>query len=93
VKKQAGEMSLVPAEGHRIYAHTMLAIFHLAQRLGEGGDPRGLAGVAEIFDRAGIGALPKPKLAVFVGSADGPDVSLKIDKGPRVVKVFSSGSG
>ena len=64
--------------------HTMLAIFHLARHLSEGGDPRGLAGSAEVFDKAGIGALPKPKLAVFVGSADGPDVSLKIDKGPRV---------
>lgn len=54
--------------------HTMLAIFHLARHLSEGGDPRGLAGVAEVFDKAGIGALPKPKIAVFVGSADGPDV-------------------
>src|SRR5215218_1285886 len=62
--------------------HTMLAIFHLARHLSEGGDPRGLAGVSEIFDKAAIGALPKPKLAVFVGSADGPDVSLKIDNGP-----------
>jgi hypothetical protein len=68
--------------------HTMLAIFHLARHLGEGGDPRGLAGVTEIFDKVGIGALPKPKLAVFVGSADGPDVSLKTDKGPRVHTVW-----
>src|SRR5258708_12863624 len=29
-----------------------------------------------------------PKLAVFVGSADGPDVSLKIAKGPRVHTVW-----
>lgn len=68
--------------------HTMLAIFHLARHLGEGGNPRGLAGVAEVFDKAGIGALPKPKVAVFVGSADGPDVSLKIDNGPRVHTVW-----
>ena len=68
--------------------HTMLAIFHLARQLSEGGNPRSLAGVAEIFDKAGIVALPKPKLAVFVGSADGPDVSLKIDKGPRVHTVW-----
>ena len=30
--------------------------------------------MAEVFDKAGIGALPKPKIAVFVGSAEGPDV-------------------
>lgn len=45
--------------------HTMLAVFHLARHLIEGGDPRGLAGLAEMFDKAGIGALPKPKLAVL----------------------------
>jgi predicted AAA+ superfamily ATPase len=32
--------------------------------------------------------LPKPKVAVFVGSGAGPDVSLKLDKGPRVYTVW-----
>jgi predicted AAA+ superfamily ATPase len=68
--------------------HTMLAILHLAKHLQEGGDPRTLSGLATVLDKANIGSLPKPKLAVFVGSADGPDVSLKIDTGPRVHTVW-----
>ncbi|MCK1534199.1 MULTISPECIES: DUF499 domain-containing protein [unclassified Bradyrhizobium] len=68
--------------------HTMLAIYHLARHLGEGGDASGLAGVAEIVEKTGARKLPKPKIAVFVGSADGPDVSLKIDKGPKVHTVW-----
>ena len=68
--------------------HTMLAIFHLAKHLAEGGDPRALPGLGPVLEKASIAALPKPKLAVFVGSADGPDVSLKLDKGPRVHTVW-----
>jgi hypothetical protein len=68
--------------------HTMLAIFHLAKHLAEGGDPRALPGLGQVLEKANIAALPKPKLAVFVGSADGPDVSLKLDKGPRVHTVW-----
>jgi hypothetical protein len=68
--------------------HTMLAIFHLAKHLADGGDPRVLPGLGQILDKANITALPKPKLAVFVGSADGPDISLKLDKGPRVHTVW-----
>ncbi|RVA96637.1 ATP-binding protein, partial [Mesorhizobium sp. M7A.F.Ca.US.006.04.2.1] len=64
--------------------HTMLAIFHLVKHLRDGGDPRGLPGLSDILDRAGVNSLPKPKMAVFVGSADGPDVSLKLNEGPRV---------
>lgn len=68
--------------------HTMLAIFHLARHLSEGGDANRLAGVGEIVEKTGARKLPKPKIAVFVGSADGPDVSLKLDKGPRVHTVW-----
>lgn len=68
--------------------HTMLAIYHLARHLSEGGDAGRLAGVAEIVEKTGARKLPKPKIAVFVGSADGPDVSLKIDKGPKVHTVW-----
>lgn len=68
--------------------HTMLAIFHLAKHLSEGRDPRALPGLGAVLEKAAIGGFPKPKLAVFVGSADGPDVSLKIDKGPRVQTVW-----
>lgn len=68
--------------------HTMLALFHLAKHLEGSGDPKALPGMTAILEAAGIAKLPKPKLAVFVGSADGPDVSLKIDKGPRVHTVW-----
>jgi hypothetical protein len=68
--------------------HTMLAIFHLAKHLADGGDPSALPGLGSVLEKASIAALPKPKLAVFVGSADGPDVSLKIDKGPRLHTVW-----
>ncbi|MBI5313198.1 MAG: DUF499 domain-containing protein [Methylocystis sp.] len=64
--------------------HTMLAIFHLAKHLREGGDPRELTGLGEILDRAGVKTLPKPKIAVFVGSAKGTDTSLVLKDGPRV---------
>jgi hypothetical protein len=64
--------------------HTMLALFHLVKHLSEGGDPRGLPGFGEILDRAGIATLPKPKIAVFVGSSKGTDVSLNIKGGPRI---------
>ncbi len=61
--------------------HTMLAIFHLAKHLGDGGDPRALPGLGRFWRRPRP-ALPKPKMAVFVGSADGPDVSLKLTRVP-----------
>jgi len=64
--------------------HTMLAIYHLAKHLRDGGDPHRLLGLTEVLGRAGVKSLPKPNIAVFVGSADGPDVSLKLGKGPRV---------
>src|SRR5260370_5291421 len=68
--------------------HHMPAIYHLARHLSEGGDASRLAGLGEIVEKTGARKLPKPKIAVFVGSADGPDVSLKIDKGPRVHTVW-----
>ncbi|WOS64267.1 DUF499 domain-containing protein [Sinorhizobium fredii] len=64
--------------------HTMLAIFHLVKHLRDGGDPRELNGLGEILSRAEVTLLPKPKLAVFVGSAKGADVSLNLKDGPRV---------
>jgi hypothetical protein len=64
--------------------HTMLAIFHLVKHLRDGGDPRGLPGLGDILDRAGVSSLPKPKMAVFVGSSKGADVSLNLKEGPRV---------
>ena len=68
--------------------HTMLALFHLAKHLSDGGAARALTGVGDLLDAAGVQNLPKPKIAVFVGSGAGPDVSLKLDKGPRVHTVW-----
>ncbi|MDF0697485.1 DUF499 domain-containing protein [Rhizobium sp. MC63] len=64
--------------------HTMLALFHLVRHLQEGGDPQSLPGIRDILDRAGVATLPKPKIAVFVGSSKGTDVSLNIKDGPRL---------
>jgi hypothetical protein len=68
--------------------HTMLALYHLARFARDGGDSRALAGMGDLLDNAGVKNLPKPKIAVFVGSGAGPDVSLKLDKGPRVYTVW-----
>lgn len=64
--------------------HTMLAIYHLAKHLREGGDPRSLAGVAQLMEGLGDVKLPKPGIAVFVGSSKGTDVSLTLKDGPPV---------
>jgi len=64
--------------------HTMLAIFHLAQHLRSGGDPSSLPGLSELLAQAKAKALPKPKIAVFVGSSKGTDVSLNQGGGPRI---------
>ena len=68
--------------------HTMLALYHLARFARDGGDPRDLAGMSDVLDKAGVASLAKPKIAVFVGSGAGPDVSLRLDKGPRVHTVW-----
>ncbi|NOG74059.1 DUF499 domain-containing protein [Roseicella sp. DB1501] len=64
--------------------HTMLAIYHLARHLREGGDPRGLTGMAPLVERLSVASWPKPQVAVFVGSSKGADVSLNLKSGPSV---------
>lgn len=64
--------------------HTMLAVFHLAEHLREGGDPRMLAGLSPLIDSAGAERFPKPKLAVFVGSSKGPDMPIALDGGKPI---------
>jgi predicted AAA+ superfamily ATPase len=49
--------------------HTMLALYHLVRHARDGGDPRALAGMGELLDKAGVKSLTKARLAVFVGSA------------------------
>jgi hypothetical protein len=62
--------------------HTMLSIYHLAQHLRDGGDPRSLSGCDALATAIGAKSWPKPKIAVFVGSAKGTDVSLNLKGGP-----------
>lgn len=60
--------------------HTMLAVYHLARAH----DLKLLEGLTPLLERAGIGVWKPPKLAVFVGSSKGTDVSLILKEGPRV---------
>jgi hypothetical protein len=64
--------------------HTMLAIYHLAKHMREGGDPRSLPGVAPLMTGMSEAKLCKPGIAVFVGSSKGTDVSLTLKDGPPV---------
>ncbi len=60
--------------------HTMLALLHLARAT----DPKLLEGVAPLLEQAGIATWRKPKLAVFVGTAAGPDVAFRAKGAPRI---------
>jgi hypothetical protein len=60
--------------------HTMLAVYHLARAK----DLKLLEGIAPLAEKADVKAWKKPKLAAFVGSAKGTDVSLILKDGPRV---------
>ncbi|MGC8478297.1 MAG: hypothetical protein ACP5NP_18250, partial [Acetobacteraceae bacterium] len=64
--------------------HTMLAVYHLARHLRDGGDPATLGGLAPLVGTAGATAWPKPQIAVFVGSSKGADVSLTLRDGPKL---------
>jgi hypothetical protein len=60
--------------------HTMLAAYHLARS----DDLAPLRGVAALATEAGVTGWKRPKLAVFVGSSKGTDVSLILKDGPTV---------
>jgi hypothetical protein len=64
--------------------HTMLAVFHLAKA----SMLDVLEGVPALASAAGIKSWKQPKLAVFVGTAKGPDSSLVLKDGPRVNTVW-----
>ena len=64
--------------------HTLLAVYHLARHLNEGGDPTDLPGLGPIVGALGEVSWQKPQLAAFVGSAKGTDVSLTLTDGPRL---------
>lgn len=60
--------------------HTMLAVYHLAKA----SDLKLLEGVAPLAEKAGVNSWKRPKVAVFVGSSKGADVSLTLKDGPKV---------
>lgn len=60
--------------------HTMLAVYHLAKTT----DLKHLEGLAPLVDLAGIKAWKQPRVAVFVGSSKGTDVSLNLKNGPEL---------
>jgi predicted AAA+ superfamily ATPase len=60
--------------------HTMLAVYHLARA----GDLNLLEGIPALAEQAGVKGWKRPKLAAFVGSSKGTDVSLILKDGPRV---------
>jgi predicted AAA+ superfamily ATPase len=60
--------------------HTMLAVYHLSRA----NDLKPLEGISPLAEQAGVKAWKKPKLAAFVGSAKGTDVSLILKDGPKV---------
>jgi hypothetical protein len=64
--------------------HTLLAVYHLARHLKEGGDPADLPGLAPVVSSLGNVPRRKPKLSAFVGSSKGTDVSLTSKDGPRL---------
>ncbi|HQT74814.1 MAG TPA: DUF499 domain-containing protein [Acidiphilium sp.] len=64
--------------------HTMLAVYHLARYLRDGGEPAALSGLAPIVGTVSVAGWPKPQIAVFVGSSKGTDVSLTLRDGPKL---------
>ncbi len=60
--------------------HTMLAVLHVAKSA----DLKILDGIKPLIDQASLKKWTKPKVAVFVGSSKGTDVSLNLRDGPSV---------
>jgi hypothetical protein len=58
----------------------MLAVYHLARAT----ELKPLPGIAELAASAGVDSWKKPRLAVFVGTSKGTDVSLNLKDGPKL---------
>jgi hypothetical protein len=58
----------------------MLAVYHLAKAT----ELKHLEGLAPLMELAGVGSWKQPRVAVFVGSSKGTDVSLNLKNGPQV---------
>jgi predicted AAA+ superfamily ATPase len=64
--------------------HTLLAVYHLARHLTEGGNPADLPGLGPLVSGLGTLSWKKPEFAAFVGSSKGTDVSLTLKDGPKL---------
>jgi hypothetical protein len=64
--------------------HTLLAVYHLARHMAEGGDPAELPGLGGLIAGFGDVSWTKPRLAALVGSSKGTDVSLTLEDGPKL---------
>jgi hypothetical protein len=64
--------------------HTLLAVYHLARHLKEGGNPADLPGLGTVIEGFANVSWKTPQLASFVGSSKGTDVSLTLNDGPRL---------
>jgi hypothetical protein len=60
--------------------HTMLAAYHLANAE----NLSLLEGVKPLAEGVSVSTWRRAKIAVFVGSSEGPDVSLRLENGPKV---------
>ena len=64
--------------------HTMLAIFHLAKHLADGGDPRALPGLGRFWRRPASPHSRSRRWPCSSARRRDPTCQLKLDKGPRV---------
>lgn len=63
--------------------HTLLAVYHLARHMADGGNPADQPGLAPLIKGIEV-AGRRPKVVAFVGSSKGTDVSLTLRDGPPV---------
>ena len=64
--------------------HTMLALHHLAGAAEAGYEPRTLAGMAPIFEDAGVDTLGPVRRAVFVGTHKGAAEAMLVEDGREI---------
>ena len=64
--------------------HTMLALHHLANASEAGYRPEDLAGMAPVFEAAGVGTLDRVRRAVFVGTHKGAAEAMHVEDGREI---------
>ena len=64
--------------------HTMLALHHLARASEAGYRPEDLAGMASVFEAAGVSTLDRVRRAVFVGTHKGAAEAMHVEDGREI---------